>query len=111
MSTQNPMKKLHHFWKHHGAPVFVILAVFCVVRATTDEASALYILTGTEDAAIVLDESAQVQDFSSQLVYLSTSSTGYDVTWRRIKKSPSPTTVRQSLASLSGRASRIFSAG
>lgn len=80
MSTQNLMKKLHHFWKHHGAPVFVILAVFCVVRATTDEASALYILTGTEDAAIVLDESAQVQDFSSQLVYLSTSSTGYDVT-------------------------------
>ena len=80
MRTHNLSKRLHHIWKRFGAPVFVMAAVFCVVGATTDRASALYILTGAEDSAIVLDESAQVQDFSSQLVFLSTSSTGYDVT-------------------------------
>ncbi|MDD2956801.1 MAG: G5 domain-containing protein [Oscillospiraceae bacterium] len=80
MNRHSLQKKLYHFWKHHGLGVFMLLAVFCVAGAATDRANALYILTGTEDAAIVLDGSAQVQDFSSQLVYLSTSSTGYDVT-------------------------------
>ncbi len=47
----------------------------------TDQAAALYILTGTDDAAIILDEGTRdVPDLSSQLVYVTSSGTGYDVT-------------------------------
>ena len=48
---------------------------------STDQAAALYILTGTDDAAIILDEATRdVPDLSSQLVYVTSSGTGYDVT-------------------------------
>lgn len=80
MNTQCLRQKLHRFWKRHGLPVFMLLSMIAVSGAATDQASALYILTGAEDSAVVLDESAEVQDFSSQLVFLSTSSTGFDVT-------------------------------
>lgn len=43
-------------------------------------ANALYILTGTEDSAIILDESSDVPDISSQLVYVTSGSSGHDVT-------------------------------
>ena len=52
-----------------------------VSLAAMDQASALYILTGTDDTAIVLDESLQeIPDLSSQLVYVTSSGMGYDVT-------------------------------
>ena len=48
---------------------------------STDQAAALYILTGVDDTAIVLDEDTrEVPDLSSRLVYVTTSSKGYDVT-------------------------------
>ena len=74
-------KKLHALWRRHSLPLFTLAAVVCVSWVAMDHASALYILTGTEDdAAIVLDSRAQVKDFSSQMVYLSAGSDGYDVT-------------------------------
>ena len=80
MNTQYLRQKLHYYWKRHGLRAFMLLAVFCAAGAATDRADALYILTGAEDSAIVLDESVQTEELSSQLVFLSTSSTGYDVT-------------------------------
>ncbi|MEG2221535.1 MAG: 3D domain-containing protein [Oscillospiraceae bacterium] len=44
------------------------LLVFCLV--TTEQAKALYILTGTEDSAILLDEHADTTDFSSKLIFI-----------------------------------------
>ena len=45
-----------------------------------DSANALYILKGEDDSAIVLDQSSEAPDIASRLVYLSTNTSGYDVT-------------------------------
>ena len=80
MIHQKLRKKLHDCWSRHKTLTVALAAAVFVSWASTDWASALYILTGGDEAAIVLDDSAQVQDFSSQLVYVSTNSQGYDVT-------------------------------
>lgn len=77
----NFKKKLQDLWRRHAMSVFTLATVMCVSWIAMDHANALYILTGTDDdAAIVLDSHAQVKDFSSKLVYLSSGSDGYDVT-------------------------------
>ena len=70
---------LHRFWKSNRQTAFAMFAAVCLSGVVADSANALYILTDAEKDAIVLDQSAEIQDFSSQLVYLTTSSTGYDV--------------------------------
>lgn len=80
MNSQTLRKKLHTLWNRHGLALFVLMAAACVSWITMDHAAALYILTGEDDAAIVLDADAQVEDFSSQLVYVTSGSSGYDVT-------------------------------
>ena len=80
MNSHDLRKKLHLLWRRHGLAVFALLAATSVSWITMDHAAALYILTGEDDAAIVLDGGAQVEDLSSQLVYVTTGSTGYDVT-------------------------------
>lgn len=80
MRTHHLRQKLHVLWKHHRTALFAFASMLCVSWVATDWAGALYILTGTDDTAIVLDQNAQVQDFSSQLVHLSTGRSGYDVT-------------------------------
>ena len=49
-------------------------------RCRHNRAAALYILTGADDAAIVLDDKATVPDLSSQMVFVTTGGKGYDVT-------------------------------
>ena len=80
MKHHDLQKKLQGIWNRRHMALLVLMAVFLTAGATTSHASALYILTGTDDTAIVLDQNAQVQDFSSQLVHLSTGRSGYDVT-------------------------------
>lgn len=81
MNRTNLLKKLHHLKRHYGLPLFVAATVVCVSWVTMDHANALYILTGTEDSAIVLDnETSQAREISSQLVYLSGGRDGYDLT-------------------------------
>ena len=80
MKFENLNQKLHHFRKRTAMEACLLAAVFCITLASAGRASALYILTGTDDAAIVLDDSASVADFSSQLIYLGTRSGGYEIT-------------------------------
>lgn len=58
----------------------VLAAVLCVCWAATEPASALYILTGEDDSVIVLDKDAKVADFSSQLVYIGSQASGFELT-------------------------------
>lgn len=75
--------KLHTLWKKYSVLFFVLTAVACVSVLTVGRADALYILTGATDSAIVLDDSADeeaVKDFSSQLVYVGTKTSGFEIT-------------------------------
>lgn len=81
MNKQNRQKKQHDFWKRRGLFLSGLAMTLLVSWVATDQAAALYILTGTDDAAIILDEGTRdVPDLSSQLVYVTSSGTGYDVT-------------------------------
>ena len=79
VKTHHLRKKLHDLWRRHRTAAFAFAAMLCVSWVATDWASALYILTGADDAAIVLDGTSQVPDLSSQLIHVSTGRTGYDV--------------------------------
>ena len=81
MNHQNRQKKLHDFWSRRGLFLTGLVMTLFVSWVSMDHAAALYILTGTDDAAIVLDEDTrQAPDLSSQLVYVTTNSRGSDVT-------------------------------
>lgn len=72
-------------WKRYSLSVFMLLCALAVGLFTMDRADALYILTGTADSAIVLDDSAEekaVRDLSSQLIYVGTKTSGFEVTLR-----------------------------
>lgn len=79
-NTNDLRKKLHVLWNRHCLTVFALVAVVGTSYAAMNHADALYILTGVEDSAIVLDDETDTADLSSQLVFLSSNSTGYDVT-------------------------------
>ena len=62
---------------------FTALALACALCAgtfTMVHADALYILTGTGDEAVLLDEAAEAPDFSSQMVYVGSGANGYELT-------------------------------
>lgn len=60
--------------------VSVTTLVLTACWFTTDRAAALYILTDEDDAAIVLEQGASVADFSSQMVYIGTNASGFELT-------------------------------
>ena len=62
-----------------------------------DWASALYILTDEDDATIVLEKGADTSDFSSQMVYIGTNASGFELTMTAGR----PVTVRYGGASVS----------
>lgn len=81
MNSQNRQKKPHDFWRRRGLFLTGLAMTFFVSWVAMDQAAALYILTGADDAAIILDDTlTKAPDLSSQLVYVSTGSQGYDVT-------------------------------
>ena len=62
---------------------FTALALACALCAGTFamvHADALYILTGAGDEAVLLDETAEAPDFSSQMVYVGSGANGYELT-------------------------------
>ena len=80
MNMRHLQEKLHQFKARYGLQLFVLAAVVCTSWISMDHAGAVYILTGAEDDAIVLDSAAASgQTLSSQLVYLSGGRDGYDV--------------------------------
>ena len=56
MNTHAFGKKLQGLKARFGIQLFVLAAVVCTSWIVTDHAGAVYILTGPEDAAIVLNE-------------------------------------------------------
>ena len=80
MKHDSLQEKLHGVWNHRHLALLVMMAVFLTAGATTSHASALYILTDSDDTAIVLDGSAKAPDLSSQMVNVTTGGKGYDVT-------------------------------
>lgn len=80
MKHHNLQEKLHGIWNRKRLALLTLTAVFLTAIATTNYAAALYILTGADDAAIVLDGRTAVPDLSSQMVFVTTGGRGYDVT-------------------------------
>ena len=98
MNTHAFGKKLQGLKERFGLQLFVLAAIVCTGWIVTDHAGAVYILTGPEDAAIVLNEEAQAAEgtLSSQLLHLSSGQSGYDMKLTAARPSPSPTTGRPS---------------
>ena len=80
MKHHNLQEKLHGIWNRKHLALLTLMAVLLTAAAATNRAAALYILTGADDAAIVLDDKATVPDLSSQMVFVTTGGRGYDVT-------------------------------
>lgn len=80
MKTQSLRKKLHEHWAHRRTLLFALAVMVCSCIAATGWADALFILTGAEDTAIVLNGSGKVPDLSSQMVHVTSGAKGYDVT-------------------------------
>lgn len=81
MKTLLKSRKLRELWKRHRTVAVGLMAAVLTSLAATGWADSLYIITGTEDGtAIVLDsQQEEAPDLSSQLVYVSNGSRGYDV--------------------------------
>ena len=64
--------KLHGIWNRKHLALLTLMAVILTAAAATNYAAALYILTGADDTAIVLDGKTAVPDLSSQMVFVTT---------------------------------------
>lgn len=82
MGTQTLRKKLYEFWRRSGLNLFAAAVVLCTALAVTNRAEALYIISGVEDAAIVLDGAGKAPELESRLLYTSNGTRGYDVCLR-----------------------------
>lgn len=71
-------KKLHE----RLTVLFTLAIILTAGLSATTHAGALYIITGDDDAAIVLDGSQSVPDLSSRLIYVVSNRSGFDVTAR-----------------------------
>lgn len=65
---------------HGRLLTFFSLAVVLAAGVGTTQADAVYILTGMDDSAIVLDGSQEAPDLGSRMVYTSSGRSGFDVT-------------------------------
>lgn len=68
--------------ENHKCPSILLVGMasaLAVVLSATPKANALYILSGVEDTAIILDGSKQAPAISSQLIDVASNRSGYDV--------------------------------
>ena len=79
MRTHDLRKKLREHLKSSALILIALAAVLGSSSAATDWAGALYILTGIEDSAIVLDGSQDIPDLSDRMMYVASGSKGYDI--------------------------------
>ena len=79
MKHHSLQEKLRALWGHRSM-LLVALTMVLTAGAATVQAGALYILTGSSDSAIILDDAASAPEVESQLVYETTGTTGYDLT-------------------------------
>ena len=79
MRTHDLRKKLREHLKSSALILIALAAVLGSSAAATDWAGALYILTGVENSAIVLDGSQDIPDLSDRMMYVASGSKGYDI--------------------------------
>ena len=79
MRTHDLRKTLREHLKSSALILIALAAVLGSSAAATDWAGALYILTGVEDSAIVLDGSQDIPDLSDRMMYVASGSKGYDI--------------------------------
>ena len=79
LRTHDLRKKLRGHLKSSALILIALAAVLGSSAAATDWAGALYILTGVEDSAIVLDGSQDIPDLSDRMMYVASGSKGYDI--------------------------------
>ena len=79
VSTQTLRKKLYEFWRCSGINFFTAAIVLCTALVITNRAGGIYIVSGIEDTAIVLDGNGTAPDLTGRLLYTSNGSKGYDV--------------------------------
>ena len=82
MSIQTLRKNLYEFWRHNGLNLFTAAVVLCTALAVTNRADGIYIISGVEDAAIVLDGEGKAPELESKLLYTSNGTRGYDICLR-----------------------------
>lgn len=79
LRTHDLRKKLREHLKSSALILIALAAVLGSSAVATDWAGALYILTGVEDSAIVLDGSQDTPDLSDRMMYVASGSKGYDI--------------------------------
>ena len=79
VSTQTLRKKLYEFWRRSGVNLFTAAIVLCTALVLTNRAAGIYLVSGVDDAAIVLDGNGKAPELESKLLYTSNGSKGYDV--------------------------------
>ena len=80
MKAQDLRKKLYELWRRRAVTVFTAAVIFCAGMAATDWAGAIYILTGNEGDAIMLDSApAKVPDYAKKILYKANGTQGYDL--------------------------------
>ena len=79
MKTHSLRKKLHEHLKSPAVATIALAAVLISSVGATNWADALYIITGAEDAAIILDGSQEVPDRSNRMIHVDSGSKGYDI--------------------------------
>ena len=82
MSAQTLRKKLYEFWRRSGVNLFMAAIILCTALVITNRAAGIYIVSGVDDAAIVLDGDGTAPALESKLIYTSNGSRGYDVCLR-----------------------------
>ena len=79
MNRNRQKKKLHEHKRQTLIRLFALIAALVVGTSAIGWAGALYILTDSSEAVIVLDGSVKSPSISSQLVYLKSGRAGFDI--------------------------------
>lgn len=91
MNAYERPSTLYTFCRRGGMVLFCLLVAAVTGLSATGWADSLFIITGADDAAIILDpEQETPPDFSSQMIYVSNGSRGYDI----ILQEDTPVTIR-----------------
>lgn len=81
--NQNPNPILKKVCRYSGPMLVGFTAALTIAVTTAPKADALYILSGVEDSAIVLDDSIDVPKISSEFVNVNPSKNGYSITLKK----------------------------
>lgn len=114
MNTDQRPSLLYSLFRRGGMLLFCLLVAAVTGLSATGWADSLFLITGVEDeAAIILDPSQkEAPDLSSQMVYVSNGSRGYDITLQEgttvtVRHESSAVTVQSHKESVSSLLSRL----